>query len=87
MPPDPREAVVLARVDLLPEEDVPGGQLLQRTEEAGLGHRTTLARERLCWGETRESSRPWTSSREPALRSLIWPSRLAAWGWRAGARA
>ena len=80
MPPDPREAVVLARVDLLPEEDVPGGQLLQRTEEAGLGHRTTLARERLWLGETRESSRPWTSSREPSLRSLIWPSRLTAWG-------
>ena len=80
---DPPEAVVLARVDLLPEEDVPGGQLLDSTQEEVLGHLLpTLARERLWWGETRESSRPWTSSMEPSLRSLIWPRRLAAWGWR-----
>ena len=82
MPPDPPEAVVLAGVDLLPEEDVPGGQLLHSTQEAVLGHLPTLARDRLWWGETRESSRPWTSSMEPSLRSLIWPSRLAACGWR-----
>ena len=84
MPPDPPEAVVLAGVDLLPEEDVPGGQLLHITQEAVLGHLPTLARERLWWGETRESSRPWTSSMEPSLRSLIWPSRLTAWGVEGG---
>ena len=85
---DPPEAVVLARVDLLPEEDIPGGQLLHSTHEEVLGHLLpTLARARLWWGETRESSRPCTRSMEPSLRSLIWPRRLAAWGWRGGCRA